>query len=255
MNVYREMLNDTPNDKLRIYKSIPDGLTPGALDLQPVLKPYGSLDLLQRKRLEARRHQTTYCYDFPKVFGNALREIWAARAANGEPGAVPPAGELIEVQEMGLIKDEGTSEPGLEFVSTTFGKNSIGMIAWLMTLKTPECPFGRQIVAIANDITFQSGSFGPKEDDMFKAATEYALQQKVPVVYLAANSGARVGLAAEVQEKLKVRSDLKCLCNRCRASWIQYDFFLCILYRLNGPNLKIQREDFNISIWMTRTTN
>lgn len=203
------------NGEVRIYKSIPDGSTLGPLDLQPILKPYGSLNLLQRKRLEARRHQTTYCYDFPQVFGNALREIWAARAANGEPDAVPPAGDLIKVQEMGLIENDGRPGHQLKFVSTEFGKNKIGMIAWLMTLKTPECSTGREIVAIANDITFQSGSFGPKEDEMFRAATEYALQQRVPVVYLAANSGARVGLAVEVQEKLKVGSNLKCTNNCC----------------------------------------
>lgn len=61
-----------------------------------------------------------------------------------------------------------------------------------------------QVVAIANDITFNSGAFGPREDAMFRAVTEYALQQKLPLVYLAANSGARVGLANEVKQCLQV---------------------------------------------------
>ena len=30
-----------------------------------------------------------YAYDFPTVFGNALREVWTARAIAGEPGSVP----------------------------------------------------------------------------------------------------------------------------------------------------------------------
>ena len=59
-------------------------------------------------------------------------------------------------------------------------------------------------MAIANDITYNSGAFGPKEDAMFRAATEYALQHHIPVFYLAANSGARVGLANEVKQCLKV---------------------------------------------------
>ena len=59
-------------------------------------------------------------------------------------------------------------------------------------------------MAIANDITYNSGAFGPKEDAMFRAATEYALQHHIPVLYLAANSGARVGLANEVKQCLKV---------------------------------------------------
>ncbi|GMH43409.1 hypothetical protein BSKO_11331 [Bryopsis sp. KO-2023] len=204
VNVYREAVIDTPEGRLRTYKSRqPDDCSPAPLSLQPVLKQYGPLDLLQQKRLAARRHQTTYCYDFPKVFGNALREIWVARAADGEPGAVPPAGDLVESQEMGLVQKPDRSF-GLERVWTPVGQNKIGMLAWLMTLKTPECPHGRQMMAIANDITFQSGAFGPKEDAMFQVATEYALQEKLPVVYLAANSGARVGLAMEVRDKLKV---------------------------------------------------
>ena len=49
---------------------------------------------------------------------------------------------------------------------------------------------GRRIVAVSNDITFQSGAFSPKEDAVFRAAVELALEEKLPLVYLAANSGA-----------------------------------------------------------------
>ena len=61
-----------------------------------------------------------------------------------------------------------------------------------------------QVIAIANDITFSSGSFGPREDSVFLAATEHAMAEKLPVVYLAANSGARVGLANEVRSCMQV---------------------------------------------------
>ena len=61
-----------------------------------------------------------------------------------------------------------------------------------------------QLVAIANDITYNSGAFGPAEDAAFRAATEWALAERLPVVYLAANSGARVGLATEVKQCLRV---------------------------------------------------
>lgn len=62
-----------------------------------------------------------------------------------------------------------------------------------------------QVIAIANDITYSSGSFGPREDAVFRAATEHALAERLPVVYLAANSGARVGLANEVKQCLQAR--------------------------------------------------
>jgi acetyl-CoA carboxylase carboxyltransferase component len=48
---------------------------------------------------------------------------------------------------------------------------------------------GRKVVAVTNDITYQSGAFGPREDAVFRAATVLALQQHIPLVYLAANSG------------------------------------------------------------------
>ena len=35
-------------------------------------------------------------------------------------------------------------------------------------LRTPQCPEGREVVLIANDITYQIGSFGPQEDQLFQ---------------------------------------------------------------------------------------
>jgi acetyl-CoA carboxylase/biotin carboxylase 1 len=54
------------------------------------------------------------------------------------------------------------------------------MVAWLATLRTPECPQGRELVIIANDITFQAGSFGTKEDLVFYKASEYARLRGIP---------------------------------------------------------------------------
>ena len=48
------------------------------------------------------------------------------------------------------------------------GENTIGMVAWRMSLKTVEFPDGRDIIVIANDITIEIGSFGPREDLLFK---------------------------------------------------------------------------------------
>lgn len=48
----------------------------------------------------------------------------------------------------------------------------IGMVAWRMTLLTPECPEGRQVIVIANDLTHAIGSFGPDEDLLFLKASQ-----------------------------------------------------------------------------------
>ena len=42
------------------------------------------------------------------------------------------------------------------------------MVAWSITLFTPQYPNGRDIIVIGNDITHQIGSFGPKEDLLFQ---------------------------------------------------------------------------------------
>lgn len=67
------------------------------------------------------------------------------------------------------------------------------MVAWKLCLKTPEYPEGRDIVVIANDITHKIGSFGPEEDLLFLRASEYARKHGLPRIYIAANSGARIG--------------------------------------------------------------
>ncbi|KFM26391.1 Acetyl-CoA carboxylase [Auxenochlorella protothecoides] len=116
-------------------------------------------------------------------------------------GGLAPLRELVPDAELNGY--EGGSGR-ISLVQRPPSRNDVGVVAWLLTLRTPECPRGRQLVAVANDITFNSGSFGPREDAFFKAATEFALEERLPLVYLAANSGARVGLAEEVKRCLRV---------------------------------------------------
>ena len=49
----------------------------------------------------------------------------------------------------------------------------IGMVAWRLTMLTPEYPDGREVIIIANDLTYQIGSFGPLEDQLFKVHVLY----------------------------------------------------------------------------------
>lgn len=57
---------------------------------------------------------------------------------------------------------------------------------------------------IANDITHKAGSFGTREDVVFKLASEYARDKRIPRLFIAANSGARIGLADRVKKTFKV---------------------------------------------------
>ncbi len=49
-----------------------------------------------------------------------------------------------------------------------------------------------------------TGSFGVAEDQFFKKASEYARHHGFPRVYIACNSGARVGLVEELLPKLRI---------------------------------------------------
>lgn len=63
-----------------------------------ILAPIPSLSPLQQRRLQARRHSTTYCYDFPAVFEDALRSMWAEHEADA--GHRRQGGALIEATEL-----------------------------------------------------------------------------------------------------------------------------------------------------------
>jgi acetyl-CoA carboxylase/biotin carboxylase 1 len=175
---------------------------------------------LQQRRLHARRHATTYCYDFPAVFENALQSLWADFKARGGTDS-PPAASLVDATELvldpsahGRFQDSNAT---LLHVTRPVGSNDVGVVVWLMTLRTPEWPQGRQVVAVANDITFRAGAFGPREHAMFRAVCDFAMQSRLPLVYLAANSGALVGLDQDLKKLIQVRG------NRLRAvfeAWV-----------------------------------
>jgi acetyl-CoA carboxylase / biotin carboxylase 1 len=78
------------------------------------------------------------------------------------------------------------------------------MVAWKIILSTPEFPNGREMIVIANDLTFFIGSFGPKEDILFHKASQLARAKGCPRIYVSVNSGARIGLAEEVKSLFKV---------------------------------------------------
>src|SRR5262249_16367786 len=84
------------------------------------------------------------------------------------------------------------------------GENDCGMVAWRLRLRTPEYPEGRDMIVIANDITWYIGSFAMPEDELFAKASQLARKLGIPRIYLAVNSGARLGLAEEVKSSLRV---------------------------------------------------
>ncbi|QRW03198.1 acetyl-CoA carboxylase [Ceratobasidium sp. AG-Ba] len=182
---YQEIATDKGT---KILKTI--GAEKGPLHLQPVHYPYPTKESLQPKRYQAHIIGTTYVYDFPDLFMKALHNLWNdARAADSNL-KIPK--KVLQSKE--LVLDENDE---LQEVDRAPGNNTCGMVGWVFTMYTPECPKGREVVAVANDITYKIGSFGPVEDQYFFQVTEYARQRGLPRIYLSANSGARIGLAEE----------------------------------------------------------
>lgn len=199
MNLYREDKDRAGNCTLA---SFPPGSPQGPMHGKATAEPYPRAEPLQRKRYLAQNDSTTYVYDFLDVFRAALEEHWAHHlTAAGLPPHSRPE-EVVKAVE--LVLDGQHDGDGLREVSRAPGLNDVGMVAWRLTLYSPEAPAGRQVILVANDITHQIGSFGPDEDELFRRASVLARKLRVPRLYLAANSGARIGLASEVREAFRV---------------------------------------------------
>ncbi|XP_051124639.1 acetyl-CoA carboxylase 1-like [Andrographis paniculata] len=195
VHVYREV-EDSSKQSV-VYHSI-SGQAP--LHGLPVNAQYKPLGVLDQKRLLARRSNTTYCYDFPLAFEAALNKSWAELPGISKPKDKP----VLRVTELIFADKEGSWGTPLIPVDRQIAVNDIGMVAWHMEMSTPEFPAGRSVFIVSNDVTFRNGSFGPREDAFFQAVTNIACAQKTPLIYLAANSGARIGVAEEVKSCFKV---------------------------------------------------
>jgi acetyl-CoA carboxylase/biotin carboxylase 1 len=168
------------------------------------MDPYPNSNVIQMRRAAARRVGSTYAYDFLGLMKVTLIQLWGvfeqelklsstAPVVNTMPSHIFESDELVMQADGSLAKEQ-----------RVVGSNKIGMLAWHVTMRTPEYPEGREIVLICNDITVQSGSFGVEEDEFFKLASEYARSRGLPRIYISSNSGARIGLVEELKPKFKV---------------------------------------------------
>lgn len=215
-----------------------------------VNKPYPLTRPFDAQRKSAMKaSDTLYCYDLPALFEAAVEQQWLDAAEKGgiEGGIRAAARPLMVMYTSELVvhrknrdtesgdwtmKDYLAGDLELVQMNRGAGANDVGMVAWLMVLKTVEYPEvrlpsncrcylcrnqfpyarcshyylsqGRQVVLIANDITHKAGSFGTREDVVFKLASEFARKNRIPRLFIAANSGARIGLAEGVKKSFKV---------------------------------------------------
>ncbi|XP_074869913.1 acetyl-CoA carboxylase 1 [Carettochelys insculpta] len=195
---------------ISLYKEVTDSRTAqimfqaygdkqGPLHGMLINTPYVTKDLLQSKRFQAQSLGTTYIYDIPEMFRQSLIKLWDSMNESAFLPSHPLPSDMLTYTEL-VLDDQGQ----LVHMNRLPGGNEIGMVAWKMTLKSPEYPDGRDIIVIGNDITYRIGSFGPQEDLLFLRASELARTQGIPRIYVAANSGARIGLAEEIRHMFHV---------------------------------------------------
>uniref|UniRef100_A0A669PJ01 acetyl-CoA carboxylase n=1 Tax=Phasianus colchicus TaxID=9054 RepID=A0A669PJ01_PHACC len=195
---------------ISLYKEVTDSRTgqimfqaygdkQGPLHGMLINTPYVTKDLLQSKRFQAQSLGTSYVYDIPEMFRQSLIKLWDSMNEHAFLPTPPLPSDILTYTEL-VLDDQGQ----LVHMNRLPGGNEIGMVAWKMTLKTPEYPEGRDIIVIGNDITYRIGSFGPQEDVLFLRASELARTHGIPRIYVAANSGARIGLAEEIRHMFHV---------------------------------------------------
>ncbi|XP_026734900.1 acetyl-CoA carboxylase isoform X3 [Trichoplusia ni] len=166
----------------------------------PISTPYVTKDYLQQKRFLATSQGTTYVYDIPDMFRQMVERRWRECIEEGSVDGPQPDNVMTLVEL--VVEPDG--ERRVVEVTRLPGQNNVGMVAWRLTLYTPECPDGRDIVLIANDLTYYMGSFGPQEDWVYFKASQYARELKIPRIYISVNSGARIGVAEEVKSDFNV---------------------------------------------------
>ncbi|CAF4670112.1 unnamed protein product, partial [Rotaria sp. Silwood2] len=233
ISLYREVTNSSTGQTT--FQSYTSGKT-GPLDGRALHDPYVTKDHLQYKRFTAQSNNTTYVYDFPEMFRQALLLIWKQYSdrnklkeniiskdvfiyqelildtsnqvnLNDSPSLLSPtkisssptSNSLKTSPNKSNKSNKYLEQCGLLTRTRSPAENDCGIVAWRIHMKTPECPSGRTIIVIANDITHKIGSFGIEEDLLFQRASELSRLERVPRIYIAANSGARIGLAEELK--------------------------------------------------------
>ena len=178
-----------------------EGAAPATEAKQIRLEPYAHMSEKQVKRLNSQLMGTTYGPDWLLLLDVALRRQWRTLLKQRNLSFRIPS-KLVDSVPLTLRDGKLVSgEPSPD----------CGVLAWaveylppayfdLESLKT----LSRKIVLVANDITYNSGSFAVPEDELFAAASVYARANKLPFVYISANSGARLGLISEVKKHFKV---------------------------------------------------
>lgn len=175
-------------------------------------RPYEFLSDTSLRRIQAHAAQTTYVHDWPHIFGIVIELEWANLCmSRGLPRSTMPSTCCSETRLY-------CSKADVTKVTTDReeGCAPCGLVAWCIKYfpaaywnAENASVTSRSFVLVANDITHLFGSIAVPEDDLFKAASIFARDNRLPFIYVGANSGARIGLCNEVKERFRASFNAK----------------------------------------------
>jgi hypothetical protein len=172
-SVFKSVISKSSSLSLSSSSSVS---TVGPWDNCDILTPYEITQKFENQRAEAMTSSDTlYVYDWPMLYESATEKLWNDYPTEKMPQEFFSCKELVLFHsdtDLPYSGKEWTVQDAqdssiLKAIDREPGLNEFGMIAWHMKISTPEYPSGREFVVICNDITFQAGSFGTKEDFFF----------------------------------------------------------------------------------------
>ena len=144
---------------------------------------------------------------FPELKDQVLPHLDSQQHANLFPSVNPVEDGACLANTFYIYDLPGMIAKAVEgevFCEQIFARDfRVGMVAWLVTITTGSIV--REVVFIGNDITFQAGSFALEEDQVYLEASALARARGIPRVFIACNSGARLGLCESVQSLFRVQ--------------------------------------------------
>ncbi len=157
------------------------------MPLSELIKPMNKVD---KKRVFRRQKGKVYVYDRLSLLKNELESIWSSS------GKEMPD-DILTAQEM-VTDTEGKLVP----IERPAGENDMSVVAWRVRIRSPEAEIGRELIVVSGDMTHRGGSVSIEEDILFSESARMARDEGIPFVYFAEGSGARIGLATIVTQRL-----------------------------------------------------
>ncbi|MES1919867.1 hypothetical protein MHBO_001620, partial [Bonamia ostreae] len=142
------------------------------------------------KRKMAEKLKTTFYKDFLTLFKTAMSDFSDLKSKSdfGYEEYFLSADKKEMIASSKHCRKEILTNCGVKVFKLRFGFSSKNITAML----------------IVNDLTHKYGSFSLDESDLFCLASKKSRTEKLPLIYISANSGAKIGVADEIWNKMRV---------------------------------------------------